>query len=442
MSAAVQYPNGLMNTPAPEQLLVRAFGTTLLAAAVVNIIVGGGIFALPGRLATTLGAAAPYAFLLGAVLMIPVVLCFAAAGSRATKTGGPYSYGVAAFGRFAGFNFGALAWISNVAGCAGVAAALVDQVARIWPAVSSTAGRSTFLVALFLLFAGLNLRGVTLGARAIGFLAAAKLTPLVVLVLLGIWFIDTSQLSVTVCPEWDRWGQAMVLVLFAYAGIETALVPTGEVRDPAKSVPRAALVAILFVIALYLGLQITAQGVLGAALAGDTTPIASTAGALWSPGFNLLLIGAGISMLGYLHGNILGNSRLLYALGRDGVLPASLGRIHPRTRVPHIAVWVHAGIALLLALNGEFATLALVSGGAVGILYLLICIASWQLQRTQSRGAETPMTLAGGPLIPLIGVAAMLVILISLSQSEWIAIAVALGISQVVYFVSTRLGRT
>lgn len=243
-----------MPQPQFEQLLVRAFGTTLLAAAVVNIIVGGGIFALPGRLASALGPAAPFAFLLGALLMVPVVLCFAAAGSRATQTGGPYSYGLAAFGPFAGFNFGALTWISNVTGCAGVAAALVDQAARVWPAVGDPVGRALFLIGPFALFAGLNLRGVTLGARAIGVLAAAKLLPLVLLIVLGIWFVDPAQLTVPQWPEWSLWGEAMVLMLFAYAGMESALVPTGEVRNPGKSVPRAALIATLCVIALYLGL--------------------------------------------------------------------------------------------------------------------------------------------------------------------------------------------
>ena len=427
-----------MTQPASEQLLVRAFGTTLLAAAIVNIIVGGGIFALPGRLADTLGPAAPYAFVLGALLMVPVVLCFAAAGSRATATGGPYSYGRDAFGPFAGFSFGALTWISNVTGCAGVAAALVDQVARVWPAAGEGGMRSLLLVLLFGLFAALNLRGVHLGARAIGVLAAAKLTPLILLVLLGIWFIEPAQLSVPACPQWQHWGQAMVLVLFAYAGMESALVPTGEVRDPGRTVPRAALAAILFVILLYVGLQLTAQGVLGAALAGDKTPLASTAGALWSPGFSLLLLGAGVSMLGYLHGNILGNSRLLYALGRDGLLPAAVGSVHPRTRVPHVAVLVHATVALALALSGDFATLALVSGGAVGLLYLLVCIAAWHLQRRGARGHEAPMHLPGGPLIPLIGVAAMGVILASLSTQEWIAIGVALAISAAIYAISTR----
>lgn len=427
-----------MTQPASEQLLVRAFGTTLLAAAIVNIIVGGGIFALPGRLAETLGSAAPFAFILGALLMVPVVLCFAAAGSRATATGGPYSYGRDAFGPFAGFSFGALTWISNVTGCAGVAAALVDQAARVWPAAGEGGMRSLLLVLLFALFAALNLRGVHLGARAIGVLAAAKLTPLVLLVLLGIWFIEPAQLVVPQWPDWEHWGQAMVLVLFAYAGMESALVPTGEVRDPGRTVPRAALAAILFVILLYVGLQLTAQGVLGAALAGDKAPLASTAGALWTPGFTLLLLGAGVSMLGYLHGNILGNSRLLYALGRDGLLPAGVGRVHPRTRVPHVAVLVHAAVALALALSGDFATLALVSGGAVGLLYLLVCIAAWHLQRRGARGHEQPMHLPGGPLIPLIGIAAMGLILASLSQQEWIAIGVALAVSAAIYLMSRR----
>lgn len=424
--------------PASEQLLVRAFGTVLLAAAIVNIIVGGGIFALPGQLAQALGPAAPYAFVLGALLMLPVVLCFAAAGSRATATGGPYSYGREAFGPFAGFVFGALTWISNVTGCAGVAAALVDQAARLAPALGSGIGRALMLLSLFGLFAALNLRGVQLGARAIGVLAVAKLTPLVLLALLGIFFVEPANLAIPAWPAWSHWGQAMVLVLFAYAGMESALVPTGEVRDPGRAVPRAALAAILFVILLYVGLQLTAQGVLGPALAGDGTPLANTAGSLWSPGFALLLVAAGVSMLGYLQGNILGNSRLLYALGRDRLLPSALGRVHPGTRVPQLAVLVHAGIALALALAGDFTTLALVSGGAVGLLYLLVCIAALQMQRRGTRAIETPMHLPGGALVPTIGVAAMSVILASLSAQEWIAIALAMGISSAVYLLARR----
>lgn len=424
-----------------EQQLVRAFGTLLLAAAVVNIIVGGGIFALPGSLAASLGSAAPYAFVIGALLMLPVVVCFAAAGSRATATGGPYSYGREAFGPFAGFVFGALTWISNVTGCGGVAAALVDQAARVFPALAHTGPRAVTLVLLFAALVALNLRGVQLGARAIGALAAAKLLPLILLIGIGIWFIDPANLEVPSWPAWSAFGSALVLVLFAYAGMESALVPTGEVRDPSRTVPRAALTAILFVIALYVGLQVTAQGLLGASLAGDKTPLANAAGALWSGAFALLLVGAGISMLGYLHGNILGNSRLLYALGRDQLLPAPLGRIQEKSRVPHVAIVVHGAVALGLALIGDFATLALVSGGAVGILYALICLSAWRLQSRDQRGAGTPLRLPAGPLIPIVGVLAMLPILASLTGAEWIAIGVALALSTAAYLAARAVAR-
>ena len=83
----------------------------------------------------------------------------------------------------------------------------------------------------------------------------------------------------------------MVLVLFAYSGLETALIPSAEVKDPSRDVPRATLAAIALVVLLYLGIQIVCQGVLGPALADAKAPVASAAGALWSPGFGLLIAG-------------------------------------------------------------------------------------------------------------------------------------------------------
>ena len=141
----------------------------------------------------------------------------------------------------------------------------------------------------------------------------------------------------------------MALVMFAYSGMETALVPSGEVTDPARSVPRATLVAILLVVLLYLGLQIVGQGVLGARLGTSGVPVADTAGALWAPGHVLLLLTAIISMTGFLMGNLLGTSRLVFALGRDGYLPRAFGTVSARHRVPLLALVVHAGLAWILA---------------------------------------------------------------------------------------------
>ncbi|WP_162315082.1 APC family permease [Pseudoxanthomonas yeongjuensis] len=421
-----------------DAALIRAVGSFALAAAVMNIIVGGGIFRMPSALSAQVGIAAPLALVAGALAIIPVALCFAAIGSRAVATGGPYSYLGATFGNFAGFVAGALMWISNVASSAGVAAAFSVQVANLVPWFGQPLPRAGLLTALYLILYALNAFGVKLGARAITTLAALKLTPLFLLAGAGLFFVDWTQVSFDprAVPSWAALGTGMVLVMFAYSGMETALVPSGEVRDPSRSVPRATMAAILLVVLLYMGLQVVNQGVLGPALAKSGVPIADTAAALWAPGRVLLLVTACISMAGFLLGNLLGSSRLLFALGRDGYMPHAYGRVSATHRVPLLALATHAGFAWLLALGGTFDALALISGGAICLVYALVGLAAWRGQKTdlRERGGE-PFLLWGGPLVPLLAVVAMGLIVTTLTGKEWLAIGVALAGLGVVYAV-------
>lgn len=420
-----------------DAALVRAVGSFALAAAVINVIVGGGVFRMPSALSGQLGAAAPLALVAGALAIVPVALCFAAVGSRALATGGPYTYVTATFGAFAGFVAGALMWISNVASSAGVAAALSQQVASLLPAFAAPLPRAALLTAVYAALFGLNAFGVRLGARAITTLAALKLTPLFLLAIAGLWFVDWGEVSFAVAdvPSWAALGSGMVLVMFAYSGMETALVPSGEVRDPARDVPRATLAAIVLVVLLYIGIQVVTQGVLGPRLAQSAVPIADTAGALWSPGRVLLLVTACVSMAGFLMGNLLGTSRLVFALGRDGYLPRAFATVSASHRVPLLALVVHAGLAWLLALGGSFESLALISGGAICLVYSLVSLAAWRAQRVDLRERGTPFVLPGGALIPALGVAAMVAIVATLSRIEWLAIALSLAALVLIYAV-------
>ncbi len=427
-----------------DAALIRAVGSFALAAAVMNIIVGGGIFRMPSALSAQVGIAAPLALVAGALAIIPVALCFAAIGSRAVATGGPYSYLGATFGNFAGFVAGALMWISNVASSAGVAAAFVVQMANLLPWFAQPLPRAGLLTALYLLLYALNAFGVKLGARAITLLAGLKLTPLFLLVAVGLFFVDWSQVSFSPAdvPSWAALGTGMVLVMFAYSGMETALVPSGEVRDPSRSVPRATMIAILLVVLLYLGLQVVGQGLLGPALGSSGVPLADTAGALWSVGRTVLLVTACISMAGFLLGNLLGSSRLLFALGRDGYLPHRYGRVSAGHRVPLLALATHAGLAWLLALGGSFDTLALISGGAICLVYALVSLSAWRGQRSNLRErGDTPFVLWGGPLVPLIGFGAMALIVTTLSRKEWLAIGLALAALVLVYLAVRAVKR-
>ena len=432
MTAPVPTPSDRLEG---EAALIRAVGTLALAAAVINVIVGGGIFRMPAPLAKEMGAAAPLALVAGALAIVPVALCFAAVGSRTHATGGPYTYVRATFGRFAGFLAGALMWISHVASSAGVAAAFTLQVASLLPALDGPLARTALLTALYGGLFALNAFGIRLGAGAIAALAALKLTPLFLLAGIGVFFVDWSAVSLAPgdIPSVSALGASMVLVMFAYSGMETALVPSGEVRDPARNVPRATMAAILLVVLLYLGLQIVGQGVLGAALARSAVPIADTAGALWAPGRTLLLVTACISMAGFLLGNLLGSSRLLFALGRDGWLPRAFGRVSASHRVPLLGLFAHAAIAWALAVAGTFDTLALISGGAICLVYICVALAAWRAQTLDLRERGAPFALPCGPLIPLVSIAIMAAILLTLKREEWLAIGVSLAALVLVY---------
>ena len=383
-----------------DSALVRAIGLSGLVAAMINIIVGAGIFMLPALLSTRMGAGAPLAFVVGAIAIVPIALCFAAVGSRAAATGGPYTYVSAAFGSFAGFIAGALMWICNVASSAGVAAALLTQLANASAVFGEPLPRSATLIVLYALLIALNAFGVKLGARAIFVLAGLKLTPLFLLAGLGLFFVDWGQVSWVEIPSWGALGTSMVLVMFAYSGMETALIPSGEVRDPARQVPRATIAAILLVVLLYIGIQIVCQGVLGPALPRSTAPIAQAAGALWSPGLGLLLVTACVSMAGFLMGNLLASSRLLFV--------------------------AHGGIACALALVGNFEALALISGGAICLVYIAVSIAAWRAQQLGLRERGALFVLPGGPLVPAIAVLAMVAVVATLTLAEWFAIGAAL----------------
>jgi basic amino acid/polyamine antiporter, APA family len=410
-----------------ESSLVRSIGTVALAASIVNITIGGGIFRLPADMAATLGPTAPLAYLLCALAMGLIVLCMAEAGSRVSLTGGPYAYVEVAFGPFVGFVAGFLLWMLLTFVMAAVATVLVAGIGALVPTLASRGASIAVLGFIYAVFATVNILGVERGARLNTFLTVAKILPLLLLVVGGLVAIDPANLEVTTAPDVGTLARSSLLLIFAFAGIEAALVPGGEVKEPARTVPRAIFLAMAAVTLLYAGLQFVAQGVLGPALAtSKAAPLAEAAGvALGGWARQLLLVGAVISMLGHAGAMTLATPRMLFAFARDGFLPAAFARTHPVHRSPATAILVQCAIVLALAISSTFERLAILANLSTLVLYATCCLATWQLRRRDIRSGGTPFKV---PMPGVVIVLACLVIawmLSSVTAAEWLAFGVA-----------------
>ena len=427
---------------APHESLVRVIGTLGLAAAIINITIGGGIFRLPASVAGSLGAAAPLAYLVCAVAMGLIVLCIADAGSRVSLTGGPYAYVGTAFGPYAGFLSGVLLWMLGTFATAAVSTVLASSVGLLVPALAGRGMEIGVLVAAYAFWSVVNLRGVTLGTRLNSIATIAKLLPLLVVAIGGAFFIDTANLQIAEVPPAADIGRTSLLLIFAFAGIEVALVPSGEVRDSARTVPRAIALAMLGITALYIALQVVAQGILGSGLAQATvSPLADAAGAsLGGWARSLLLLGATISMFGYLGGMTLSMPRMLFALARDGFLPRALAAVHPRHRAPQLAIVVQSAIALVLAVSGTFEKLAIFANVSALALYLGCALAAWQLARMGIVGDGASFRVPFGRVVPWLATLVIVWLLTGLTRDEWLGFGACVLVGSLLY-VATRSRR-
>ena len=424
--------------PARDAGLVRAVGQWPLAAAIVNGVVGGGIFSLPAAMSGAAGGYAPFAFLLCALAMGAVVLCFAEASARVASSGGAYACAEAAFGPLAGFLTGLMLWVSAVLACGGIADAMASGLVA-WLPGGGEPLRALLIVAVIGGLAGVNIWGVAPAARTVGVLTAIKLVPLLVLIVVGGgWLLSSGTYAPVTDTPPARFGDAMILALFAFSGMETPLGASGEVARPERTIPRALFIAMGGVSLLYIAIQLVTQGLLGNQLAGSAAPL-SDAMARVSPALGaLLLLGASISRLAWIGSDLLGAPRFLHAFAHDGTMPALLGRVHPRSHAPHVAILAHAGIAMMLALTGTFETLAILSALVTAPVYLIMCLAAWRLRR---RGVASAGPVPRLPMLPAavaVGSASMVAIMI-LAQGRDVAGLALLLAAGVAWYGGVRL---
>ena len=420
--------------------LVRAIGTRGLAASIVNGVVGAGIFAVPGPLAACMGPYGPLAFVVCGVAMGAIAICWAEGGSRVPTSGGAYGYIDAAFGQQAGFIAGMLLLLSDVLACGGITAAVADVVAELLPGRWQSPLHAAVIVAVIGGIALVNIGGVALAARLVDWATAVKLIPLLVFVVAGATAMHLTNFKPMTVPSTQGLGRAMILVLFVLTGMEVSLNISGEVAQPARTIPRALAIALISVALLYIAIQITAQGILGSALATSSAALPDAMGRI-SPALRAMMVAAvAVSSFGWVSSDLLGSPRILFAFARDGMMPGVLGRVHPRTHAPHIAILTYAAVAIVLALTGSFVELAVLSTVGVAVLYMAGCLAAWVLARRRVALAGTPLNFRWLSAAVVVATVSMMVLLALASRSEILGLVGVIAVSSAIYLVRSRAG--
>jgi len=424
--------------------LKREIGVWGLSSNIVNLIVGAGIFVIPAIVAEGLGPASIAAYLFCGFLIMLIMLCFAEVGSKLTQTGGAYSFIEVAFGKYFGFltvNFFILG--ASIMADAAVANALADTLAYFMPIFKTDLIRVILFISIFYGLATINIFGVKQGISLVVLTTIAKLTPLLLLVFIGITKIDLSNLIWKTAPSLNDLGEVSLILFFAFQGAESGLNTGGEVKNPQKTIPKSILISISFIILLYVLIQSVAQGILGNSLASfKDAPLAEVARLVIGPyGVTLIFVGAAISMFGFLSGDVLNMPRVIFSAARDKVIfPTSLANIHKKYATPYWSILLYASIGCIFAITGEFKQLAILSSASVLLIYLGVALSVIKL-RISGKSDPKAFKLWGGFTVPILSILIILWVLSKLATNELIGIATFIGILTVVYLIIQFLRR-
>ena len=425
-----------------DEGLIRVIGTGTVGLSVINLVVGAGIFVLPGIVAAELGSAAVIAYLICSVTVGLVFLCFAEVGSRITRSGGAYAYVEEAFGPFAGFIASILFWFGwSALADAAITVIMVDSIAILFPILEEPVPRAVFIVTVLVFLAAVNIRGVKAGVNLFVFNTLVKLLPLLLLLVVGLFAIDIKNLAIPEWPSASSVAAATIILFYAFTGAESALSTSGEIKNPAKTVPMGLLVGLCGILLLYVGLQTVSQGVLGPELANNTkAPLVAVATEVFGEwGGKMLIVGAVISIYSTLSGDMLGGPRVIFASAQDDNLPKIFGKVHPQFKTPYVAIIFFAIVVAVFALSGTFMYLAGVATGSLLLIYLAVSVAVWRLRQRDGLPKEHEFKLPFGPVIPILSCLFVGGLLLQLQLDEAMTVAALVATCIAVYFIRSVL---
>lgn len=413
---------------------IRAIRKWDLVLLMINTIIGAGIFGLPSKVFQLSGAYSIVAFIVCALVIFNIILCFAEVGSRFDKTGGPYIYILESFGPFPAFIMGWLLLWSRIISYAALINLLVTYSSYYNPFLSQSFPRMVIILLVTIVLTSINYIGVKRTTTVNNLLTVGKVLPLLVFILVGFFFLEPQLISFNQIPEFKNFSSSVLLLIFAFGGFEVVVINSGEMKNPNKIVPYALILSALIVMILYGSIQVVSVGTLPT-LATSEKPLADAAQTFMGGfGGNLITLGAIISIVGALNAILLVGSRLLFALSHEGQLPRVLSTINDRYRTPAIALFIFTFLSVIFAITRSFIYAITITAIIRTVMYAMVCGALIKLRVKDTVNNEPYYKIPFGMLFATTGILFSIWLFSSSQLVEMRDVIICIALGAIIYW--------
>lgn len=385
--------------PKNKNELIRALTLKDAVGIGLGAIIGAGIFVVTGVAA---GVSGP-SFIVGLIIAGTIALFNGLSSSQLAavypQSGGTYEYGYHLLSPLFGFSAGWMFLISKLSAAGVVAIGFGSYFHQVVPAVSP----QILSVLAIIFLTTINLFGIKKAGIINLLIVAITILSLLYLVFSGLPEIEMSNFTPFAPFGISGIAESAALLFFAFTGYARIATLGEEVHKPEKTIPRAIITTILSAIILYVAVSFVAIGVVGTdKMAATTSPLQVVGNALNTPAIGIIVtIGASTAMLGVLLSQILGISRMMFAMARRKDLPTLFQKIHSRHKVPHLGIIFTGLIILILTLTGSFNFIVRSATFSILLYYSITNIAAFRQERNQQRYSKIV------PVLGLIGCLAM-----------------------------------
>lgn len=398
----------------------------------INGVIGAGIFGLPSKVFKEIGVYSLAALIVCAFTVFIIIICLAEVSSRFDKTGGPYLYAQESFGPLIGFTTGWLLLLTRFITYAALINLLVTYLSFFNNWFILPVPRIITITLITVALSIINHFGVKNTTRVNNFLTITKLLPLILFIVVGLFFIVPENFEIKHTPDFSSFSSTVLLLVFAFGGFESILVNSGEVKNPKKNLPFALLLSSLIIVFIYILIQIVCIGTLPE-LATSNKPLAEAAGLfMGKKGATIIAIGALFSIIGTLNAIMLVGTRLPYAFSSENQFPKMFSFVHKKYNTPTWSLLLFSIITLIVSLTNSFIYAATISAITRVMIYGIVCLALIKLRKKDVEN-NNYFKIPFGNFIAIMGVGVTIWLLSNSKLSELRDVGIAVTVGLIIY---------